>query len=447
MAALPWRRALVSLAALAAAGAILLWIPLPGAELPPSDSLLGMFNTQMPALTVGALGLGPILTGAVLVELVALAVPSLRRLRGGPPGRRRALAVAAGLVALALAALQAWGIVRWLEAMGAGTGGVVAGATLVAGTFALWGLARLVDRFGLGNGMSLLVGASAAVRVGACFVRAALGPASPIDLALGLSGIALLVVMVLVGVRGPRAQAGERLHLRLPASGALPTAIAASALAYSAAVAAIVIPPGIEWLQPGDLRFWIIDGGLAALMALALALLFYRPAAAARLIARLPAREQPGTAETEAQALVRPALRGSVVFALVVTAAGWLVAQSGTGVSLLDALAAAACAIDLAGEWRARAARGALEPAWTVEEPWQVEPALAALAAAKIDGRARTVAQRTLWQVLGPLFPIEILVAPVDRAAAEQALAELFDERQKRAVPTPADAQRLPASG
>jgi hypothetical protein len=90
-------------------------------------------------------------------------------------------------------------------------------------------------------------------------------------------------------------------------------------------------------------------------------------------------------------------------------------------------MALAAWLLDAASEWRARSRRGPLAPVWILVEPWQVEPALAALNAAGVDGCARTVAQRALWQIAGPLFPIEILVAPEKVPPAQEALAALFE--------------------
>lgn len=424
----PWTRLLVS-AAVVAAYFLVGWLPLPGADLD-GGGLLGLFNR--PAVTAGSLGLGPLLDGAVLVELVALCIPALRRRRSGPPERGRGLTLAAGLTALAIAAIQAWSIVLYIEGAQFQMGGArspvprfAQGATLVAALFALWGLARLADRFGLGNGIALLVGAQAAAEIGGGLYRGFAGGATPIDLGAVALALSVVAAATVFGLRGPRDRT-SRLHLRLPASGALPNAMAPSLIALAFTAMLFGSGSGPEWLAPGELGYLALQAALAAGLAVALAAAFYRPAAAARLLARLPPSGSLDPA-AEARALARPAWRGSVVFALIAVGASALIVRARVQASPLSAMVLAACALDFAAEWRARTARGALAAAWHLTQPWQVEPALAALAAAGVDGTARTVAQRALWQIGGPLFPIEILVAPEKLPPAQAALAALFD--------------------
>ena len=101
-----WRRAIITVAALAAA-----W-------------LLGQLRT--PGWSPGfydpgtlALGLAPIISGFVLVELAALAVPAWDALRHAGPAARAKLAVAAHAVAAALAVVQAYAVARYATDVGA----------------------------------------------------------------------------------------------------------------------------------------------------------------------------------------------------------------------------------------------------------------------------------------------------------------------------------------
>src|SRR5260370_41921668 len=77
------------------------WIPLPG--------------QRAQSLTFGALGMKPILGAFILVELVAAALPGLRPLRSSAEGRRRLARTAFG-VAVLVALLQTYGVLRYARA-------------------------------------------------------------------------------------------------------------------------------------------------------------------------------------------------------------------------------------------------------------------------------------------------------------------------------------------
>ncbi len=113
-----------------------------------------------------SLGLAPVISAFLLVEVVALVVPRWRRLRTtGTEGRSR-LGMAIVFVTIVLATVQAWWITSYLGDSGAigamnpemstfhvGLGWrIAATASLVGGSFLLILLAAMINRFGLGNG-------------------------------------------------------------------------------------------------------------------------------------------------------------------------------------------------------------------------------------------------------------------------------------------------------
>ncbi|MEZ4308096.1 MAG: hypothetical protein R3F14_08635 [Polyangiaceae bacterium] len=112
-------------------------------------------------MNLAALGLLPVILGYGLAELVALLVPSLGRRRHGGPDGRATIHRMAAIVALAIALFQANTLdtlLRSLNLTTAGTPTVV--LSMTAGTFALWAVAQVVSRYGLGNGVVWLFGFS-----------------------------------------------------------------------------------------------------------------------------------------------------------------------------------------------------------------------------------------------------------------------------------------------
>ncbi len=129
-----------------------------------------------------SLGTSPLLVAFVLVELVALAVPSLRGRRRTDGVLRRTLWRASLVLALALAAVQAYGVAWGLENLAwdrswGGHGGsfllaegwlfrLETVAMLVIGTGLLGLVAMLLERVGVGRGFALLLLLEAVTELG-----------------------------------------------------------------------------------------------------------------------------------------------------------------------------------------------------------------------------------------------------------------------------------------
>src|SRR5258706_9850392 len=92
-------------------------LPLPGVP-PEFISLLDRTHAERANVGVFSLGLTPVLTAYWLVEIVAFLVPRWSRLRHAGPEARAPLDRAARVVALLLAALQAWGFAIALRGLG-----------------------------------------------------------------------------------------------------------------------------------------------------------------------------------------------------------------------------------------------------------------------------------------------------------------------------------------
>jgi preprotein translocase subunit SecY len=212
------RRAAVTLAAVAVYW-IGCWIPMPGVDISALIGPSSTHNTAITRLSIMALGITPLLSAYILLEMLMIAFPALRGWAAAEPERRRTLTGWATVVALLLAMLQASGIASALEQIH----GLVANpgpafrvgavASLVAATGLLIWLASVVTRHGIGQGFWLLVALPyAGSFIQALIVQGSLwGPASLISIpvSIGFLGIVTAVLVWLTQTSPPLADAEE----------------------------------------------------------------------------------------------------------------------------------------------------------------------------------------------------------------------------------------------
>jgi hypothetical protein len=161
------------------------------------------------SIRVGAIGVMPVMSAFLLVELAALAIPAWRRRRHGD---RQPLVIATAALAAALAIVQAWLVADWLRSFGATPSPWLVTAVLVA-PVALAALgAAAIERWGLGNGWSVIV---AGPIVAALVVRVRATALAPLAVSLGA---AALVVILALGAARTRIRGGSA-ALRLPLGG------------------------------------------------------------------------------------------------------------------------------------------------------------------------------------------------------------------------------------
>ena len=159
-----WLRGIVTLGGLA-----LLWFGrgwvLPGLN---QEELMHVFATgggtgTLSSISVFALGVTPIISAFVVVELIALVVPPWRKLRTGDAAQRGALGRAVAVLAIVLAAVQAYFICAYLRGLpddlaylpGPLSSWTV-GFSLVGGTLVLAVIASVISKHGIGNGFAVI---------------------------------------------------------------------------------------------------------------------------------------------------------------------------------------------------------------------------------------------------------------------------------------------------
>jgi hypothetical protein len=407
-------------------------VPLPGFDAGRVESVLGA-APSVSAFGAFGLGLGPMVSAALLVELAALCVPRWRALRiGGPSGRGRLL-WASRRLAVVLALVQSLGIVLYLEKLDLLQSRMplprlLVILTLIGGTCALVALAELLDRVALGGGYAVLIAAfslPAVVALGQTLSQARSSQTTSAwgALLLTCGGTAFFLRW------RPLDAEGRRSMVPLPACGLLP--INMTAAIVTALVAALAL--GLK--RPDFTSDPYFTLALTAGLAMGLGFLFNRPSKVAAF-------------DTGASGRVLQATALSTGYVLALTALALFVARQFEGkpafeaIGLVPLVLLVAVALDVIAEAGAIRRHGELVSVWPEHRLYAVESARRALDRGGIPSLARSAHQRVLWQFFGPLIPVQIMVP---RERAEDA-SRLLHEHFSRPDRTPEPATGTPDS-
>jgi hypothetical protein len=394
-AAIPWRRLLITAAAVACF-VLLQHIPAPLLD---RDALERAGYDAVRLLSVGAIQLTPILSGFVLVELAAVLVPAWRRLR---VEARAKLWRASVITSVVLALVQAFGLARYFETMRVGNDPIVTRqgidlyfplvATLVAGTCFSLAMAEAIEVFGIGRGFSWLLAASGApvlLQTARTLATEDVTPAMPVATAVATAG----AVLALTFRRG----------FRLPTCGLDPVFQAAHFVTLgtmSGLLQKYVLSEFPAGWDQGSVLF-----GIEIFIVLALCF----------GLSSLYNRDAPPDD--------RPALWGAIVRTAIFLV-GFAVAQKyAQGVHLLAFTTAAAVALDVGAELRGRAMHGPLAPVLRSSKPDQADEVVRKLSEAGIPTVLRGAYHRSLLHFFGPYLPIDVLVPEARAAEAASTIA------------------------
>lgn len=148
-------------------------IPVPGIDtaqlqnLLSSNQLLSLFNVfsggGLSHLSIVMLGVGPYITGSIIMQLLTILSPRLKALyqEEGEAGRKR-FSQYSRLLTIPLAAVQGFSFLLLLERQGVlpqlGIFPMLVNlAVIIAGSVLLMWIGELVTEFGIGNGLSLII--------------------------------------------------------------------------------------------------------------------------------------------------------------------------------------------------------------------------------------------------------------------------------------------------
>ena len=241
-------------------------------------TILSMFNMfsggALQRLSILALGVMPYISASIIVQMMAVVIPTLQALRKEGEAGRRKLTQYTRMGTVALAIFQAAGAAVAFQNQGvvinAGVQFVfIATLTLTAGTMFLMWLGEQITERGLGNGISMIIlagivaGLPAAIGGTLELVRnGEINPALALLLIMMVAGVTIFVVFVERAQRkipvnyakrqqGRRMMAGTTTHLpfKLNMSGVIPPIFASSLLLFPATIA--------SWFGTNDNMAWL----------------------------------------------------------------------------------------------------------------------------------------------------------------------------------------------
>ncbi len=421
-AAIPARQALVTLAVLLVClGAQKL--TLPGVPSPAPSQPHAISNSLL------VLGVQPLLSGFVLVELVALIIPAWRPLRTGRRAGREKLRYASLIVGMVLALGQAFFMAVALEKTASSTVGdgfrIITVLILLGATAALIALARIVDEAGLGGGFPVLMLVFAlphiAKPLGQAYSAFHHGALTASALQTEAFGLALLVGATLWFFSPYALPANEPWEhpalLSRPACGVAPLHLGAGMLTYLTLVVKMYSGQTIYPSWRSDVATLV----LSISAAMGFAFLFNQPDRFSRVWRSL------SPVPPECLPRIKSVMPECVLFiGLAVLVETGLVRVVGNGgvPSAIAVILVTGIIADLIREFRARTESTArLVPVWEIHQVYAVPPAMRLLQAQGFHPFAKGLRLRSLLQFFGPYAPIAILV-PAAEAQAACALLE-----------------------
>jgi hypothetical protein len=393
-----------------------------------------MGQTGVASFSIGAMALAPWVTAFVLVELVLLVVPALRRLRAVGADRKR-VDLAVRVVWLVVCVLQAYAMAVGLEQMRVGylplivSGGFFWRLVFVCtmtGTSAVVGWAAMqMGRRGLGALFVWFVGAELLMELLAIVPELANMPRVRLDDVLPVA----ISVAVVCGATFWLLKARGRTGLWLSTAGIVPFTIGLH---------------GLLWLSMQAPDLWSTEG-MVATGALILG--------ATVMLALLQTLPVTGASEHTAEVALAERDRWrsvfvGVVYSIAVCAVWWTSSKADTPLYLNAGTIAVAFTLiwDFQSEWHARAGRS-LVVAGSIHRVRDVQLTMDALQSAGIDAHIRGVRLRQLTHFLSPWAAMDILVVPEDVQSTQAELTAAFrgGTESLKTTPEPSAAGLTPA--
>lgn len=425
---IPWARVGVTLLApLAVVGAS--YVPAFGL-----DGLGVPRGIEMSQFHIGLLGIMPVITAYVLVEMLAMFIPSWRRRRHAGEVARRPIAHAVPAVAVVLATLQAWALVQYFgqlveldyySPVSLGDASVATGpfiASVLGGVGLFVVVAEVIRRWGLGNGYGALIASGwivEIVRLVRFEIVAARADASTVALVV-VAPLALFVIGIALA-RWRVAAVGE-LALRIPASGVAPVAQAGGIVALVGVIAALPIGGVAQGMQ--DASFALLGRRSLSFFLVLVAVIAWSAAfARGQRLDRIAAR---AGVVGPSRSTWFSATQLSAAVLLAVVALGMLAdnAVPALALDVVTGLVAAAVVVDLVHDLRGR--RIPRVRVWSLHQPHLADAVERALVEADIPCHLTGAHLRAMLSFFGPFAPIDVYVRPEDATRAHAKLVELM---------------------
>lgn len=271
-------------------------------------SILGVFNMfsggALGRMSMFALGIMPYISASIIMQLLAVTVPTLEQLKKEGESGRRKISMYTRYFTLVLASFQSIGISTALQSQTLGAKALVmdpgfgfvftAAVTLVTGTMFLMWLGEQVTERGIGNGISIIIFAGIVAglpqAIGGTLELVRTGELHTLMAIVLFFGAVLVTGFVVFVERGQRRitvnyakrQQGRRLYaaqsshlpLKLNMAGVIPPIFASSIILFPATMASWVGQnEGMEWLQ--DMASVLSPGQPIYVLLYAMAIVFF----------------------------------------------------------------------------------------------------------------------------------------------------------------------------
>jgi len=250
-------------------------------------NLLSLFSgSNLREMSIVGLGLNPYINATIIMQILQSTIPSLQALsREGEYGRNKITSYSRWL-SVPLAALQAYGILTFIQATSAQQGQTAFTTTfsfekyesltmiiaLTVGSVLLMWLGELITEKGIGNGISFIIFAGIVSRVPGAVDSFLRSPDWLELFAFGVVGLVIIFVIIFVQegqrripiqyanrVRGHRVYQGGStfLPLRVNMAGVIPIIFAISILLFPYQIATYFTTSNVGWVH--DLSLFISD--------------------------------------------------------------------------------------------------------------------------------------------------------------------------------------------
>lgn len=273
------RKKILMVLLLLAVTRVLAAVPIPGVNIGAlrqffsGNQLFGLLDIfsggGLSNFSIGMLGVGPYITASIIIQLLAIIIPSLGELqKEGEQGRAKVNQYTRYLT-VPLAALQGFGTITLFSRGGAGGVNILQSLTppewliillsITAGTMILMWLGELITEYGIGNGISLIIFAGIVAQLPGNVARGArIFDPSQLPTVIGFILIGLVVILGVVimteatrnipisyakRVRGNKLYGGVSTHLpiRVNTAGVIPIIFAISILLFPGVVANFLV--------------------------------------------------------------------------------------------------------------------------------------------------------------------------------------------------------------
>jgi preprotein translocase subunit SecY len=331
------------------------WMPAPGVDPDQIKSyfsgqagtVLGLLNLfsggALSQFSIFALGIMPYVTASIIMQLLAVVIPSLERLQKEGEAGYAKINQYTRYLTVCLAALQSLGyayLFKRQNALEANTGRVVLIViTLTAGTALLMWMGELITKRGIGNGISIIIFCSI-IADAPTTVRAWIdgGPTTKLFFPMVFLAVTVAVVFIQEGQRripiqyarrvvGRRVTSGGSTYmpLRVNMAGVIPIIFAAAVLAFPPTIAQFFPTTQTfinEWFTPSDFSYLLFEGFLIVIFTFFYTAVQFNPIDQADNLRKhggyIPGiRPGPPTAQYLDRVLTRLTLPGSIYLALV----------------------------------------------------------------------------------------------------------------------------------